>query len=164
MELGWLTAAQGAGGLCGAFLVGQVFRGVGPARLVALNACALGLLFTVIVNVPWLPLTLALRFVAGAALAGLSIGVYTLLQGAAFNRYRGRVFGSFGTTNSLTLAMGLVLATALGDTPGTVPMLNLMSGLYMVAGVLAFALLQSRPTGQGAMQEQTKSVSSETPM
>ncbi len=149
-ELGWLASAQGVGGLAGALLVGRLGSLLPPSRLIAGGSVVTGLLIAGIAHSRSLWLTLPLVALVGLpAMVGF-VPVHTLLQQGVADRYRGRVFGAFNTTNALMTLLGLGLGGALGDLLGPVILLVLAGGLYVLAGVLALGLPQHAP-GKGAL-------------
>jgi Na+/H+ antiporter NhaC len=65
----------------------------------------------------------------------------TWLQSHAPDAYRGRVFGAYGAVTAVMALVGMGAASAMGDGVGIVPTLDVSGLLYIVAGILAFALL-----------------------
>jgi MFS family permease len=149
-ELGWLASAQGVGGLAGALLVGRLGSLLPPPRLIAGGSVETGLLIAGIAHSgslwPALPLV---ALVGLPAMVGF-VPVHTLLQQGVPDRYRGRVFGAFNTTNALLTLLGLGLGGTLGDLLGPVLMLTLAGGLHTLAGVLALGLPQ-HASGTGSL-------------
>jgi predicted MFS family arabinose efflux permease len=140
---GWIVTAQGIGGLIGGMLAGTIGRLFSPVRIMAVSACIMGVLILLIVNIPILPVVLALLAVIGLPVVAFMVSEATLLQSGVADQYRGRVMGSYGTALALAMLMGMGVASALGDWLGTVPMLDLVSGLYVLAGVVVLALAGS---------------------
>ncbi|CAA9541372.1 MAG: hypothetical protein AVDCRST_MAG88-39, partial [uncultured Thermomicrobiales bacterium] len=64
-----------------------------------------------------------------------------LLQGGAEDRYRGRIFGAWGTVAALLTLAGNGIAGSLGDRVGIVPLLSAAGGLHIAAGLVALAFL-----------------------
>ncbi len=146
VEFGWLGTAQGVGGIAGSFLLAHAGKRVGLRRLIALSAVFIGALELVMFNFPSLPLTLALFPLGGAAVIGLYTGLQTLLQLSVEDRYRGRVFGAYGTTNSLLTVAGMGLGGTLGDILPVLLLMNASAVLYIVAGVVARVVLRGAVT------------------
>lgn len=146
VEFGWLGTAQGAGGIAGSFLLAHAGKRVGLRRLVALGAAFIGALELVMFNFPSLPLTLVLFPLTGAAVIGLYTGLQTLLQVSVEDRYRGRVFGAYGTTNSLLTVAGMGLGGALGDVLPVLLLMNASAVLYILTGVVARVVLRGPVT------------------
>ncbi len=139
--LGWLVTAQGVGGLVGGLAGGRLSRAVAPGRIVGVALLVVGALALVTFNVPVLPLTLAGFILAGAAIVVSGINQQALLQSRVDDRYRGRVLGAVGTTGALLTLLGTGAASAVGDRLGAVAGLNLACGFWLIAGMLAVALL-----------------------
>jgi len=111
-----------------------------------------GLLILIIANFPSLWLSIAVIFLCGLPIVGYSVAVGTLLQQHVDDRYRGRVFGTLGTSAALFVLFGQGFASSLGDTFGTVLLLNLKGALDIIAGLLAFILLYRMNTVQSVSQ------------
>ena len=75
-------------------------------------------------------------------LAGVLVGLETLLQQSAPDRYRGRIFGAYGAVCALAMLGGQTLASFLGDRLGVVVAMNGVGALFLVSGLLALALLR----------------------
>ena len=149
LEFGWIMTAQAVGGVLGSAVIGRIGRVVPPSRMIGLIALN-GSLLIILFNLPSLPLALAIFVAAGVAVVGYSTSFFMLLQTSVDNRYRGRIFGAFGTTNALLLLLGQGLAGALGDSIGVIPAINGKGILDILAGVTGLILLQraSRLVGQ----------------
>ncbi len=119
---------------------------MGLRRLVALGAAFIGALELGMFNFPSLPLTLVLFPLTGAAVIGLYTGLQTLLQVSVEDRYRGRVFGAYGTTNSLLTVAGMGLGGALGDVLPVLLLMNASAVLYILTGVVARVVLRGPVT------------------
>ncbi len=117
--------------------------------LVGLGAILFGLIDLAIWNAPALapayalPLTVALFILVGLPGAAMTSGATTLLQENMADAYRGRAFGAYATTYALAQLVGMAAAGLLGDRLGVVPVLNGQAGLYLLAGILALALLRA---------------------
>jgi predicted MFS family arabinose efflux permease len=138
---GWLVTAQGIGGLIGGLLAGTLGQRFSPVRIMAVSASAMGVLVLLIVNIPLLPVVLALIAVIGLPVVAFMVSEATMLQSGVADQYRGRVMGSYGMALALTMLIGMGVGSALGDWLGVVPLLDLVSGLYMLAGVIVLALV-----------------------
>ncbi len=139
--LGAILTVRGVAGLIGGLVIGRVGTRVGPERLLGWSLVAIGALFLVEVNFPYIPLILMVTLLNGPPVIGWLTGQQTLLQAGTDDEYRGRVFGAYGTTNALMLLAGRGLGSFLGDIVGVVPLLNVSGVLYSLAGLLALGLL-----------------------
>jgi MFS family permease len=138
---GWIVTAQGIGGLIGGLLVGTLGRLFSPVRIMAVSAWAMGVLVLLIVNIPVLPVVLALLAVIGLPVVAFMVSEATMLQSGVADQYRGRVIGSYGMVMALAMLIGMGVASALGDWLGVVPLLDFVSGLYVLAGVIVLVLV-----------------------
>jgi MFS family permease len=151
-EIGWLMSAQAVGGLIGGVLVGWIGNRASSIVLIGLGALAFGLIDLAIFNYPaFLPgFTLALILFVAVGIPGVAMqtGMNTLLQSSVADEYRGRIFGTYGTTGALLALLGATLASTLGDRVGPVTLLNIQGGVYVAAGLLVPALLHGARRAQ----------------
>jgi MFS family permease len=165
--LGWWVTANAIGGLVGGALIGRLGERVRPTTWFGVGLVISGMLALVRTNaaglpevvayVPVLALVLVVNGLVGACAAGMQVGHQTLLQSTVADKFRGRVFGALNALHALMMLVGAGLAGILGDQLGVVTLFNLMSGLYVLSGVLALVLLrraapEQQPTLQFAMQ------------
>ncbi len=147
-ELGWIMSVQGIGGLIGGLVIGRLVSLLSPQRLISLGAFAVGLLLLIMVNVPLLPLVLALVALAGIPSVAYAVSEQTLLQRSVADEFRGRVFGTFGMVLSLMMLLGMGgggLLTAWFRTP---PILNLACGLFLLGGLIALKMPHREEHGE----------------
>jgi hypothetical protein len=140
---GWLLTVQAIGGLLGALVVARRGAILAPARLFGLSLGANGVLLAAIAHAPALPLIFALIAIAGVPVVGWLVGGQALLQQSVTDRYRGRLYGAYGTTSALTRLSGMGLASIAGDRVGVVPLLTAAGGLHIAAAVGALVLLRA---------------------
>jgi MFS family permease len=138
---GWVVTAQGIGGLIGGLLAGTLGRLFSPVRIMAVSGCAMGVLILLIVNIPALPVVLGLLAVSGLPAVAFMVSEATMLQSGVADQNRVRVMGSYGMVLALAMLIGMGVASALGDWLGIVPMLDLVSGLYVLAGMIVLVLV-----------------------
>jgi MFS family permease len=146
--LGWLMVAQGVGGLLGGLLIGQIGKRFSPRRISALGLVGTGLVILAVISLPHSVLVLPLMSVAGLAASAWLISSETLLQLGVSDQFRGRIFGTLGTTSALASLVGMLLAGALTDLVGLVQILIISGGLYIVSGLLAWAMLPGTRSAQ----------------
>jgi MFS family permease len=139
--LGWLMMAQGAGGLIGGLLVGQIGNRISSRRLAALGLVVTGTVILAIISFPRSLLALLFMLVAGIAASAWLISSETLLQLGVSDQFRGRIFGTLGTTSALASLVGMGLAGTFTDLIGLVPILSISGGLYIVSGLMAWFML-----------------------
>jgi len=141
LQLSWVMMAHGIGGLTGGLILGQIGKSVSPHRLITLGLGLTGIIALIIVNFPLLTVALPLMLFVGFVVMAWSIGTQTLLQMNVHDQYRGRIFGTLGTTMALMSLIGMGLAGALADLLGVVFILDIAGGLYIVSGVVAWVML-----------------------
>jgi MFS family permease len=162
-EIGWLMSAQAVGGLIGGVVVGWIGHRFAPTRLISIGSVLFGLLDLAIFNYPrfsasFLP-AIGLFVAVGVPGVIARTGINTVLQTAVVDEFRGRVFGALGMTASLMMLIGSTVAGTFGDRVGVIPILNIQGGVYVLAGLVAFALLGRRqlrvPEQAGLMADRT---------
>jgi len=122
-------------------ILGQMGKSVSPYRLIILGLGLTGILALIIINFPLLPVVLPLMLFVGFVIMAWSVGTQTLLQMNIQDQYRGRIFGTLGTTMALMSLIGMGLAGALADLLGVVFILDIAAGLYIVSGGVAWVML-----------------------
>jgi predicted MFS family arabinose efflux permease len=138
-----ILTLRGVAGLLGGVIVARLGPLLAPARLLGGSLVAIAALFGIMINVPVLPVIVAVRLALGPPTMGWIVTSQTLQQTATEDRFRGRVFGAVGTTTSLLAIAGTGIGSGLGDLVGIVPLYNLAALLYGGAGVLALLRLRS---------------------
>ena len=98
--LGWLMMVQGVGGLVGGLLVGQYGKRFSTRRLSALGLVVTGIVILAMINFPHSVLVFPFMAVAGLAASAWIISSETLLQLNVSDQFRGRIFGTLGTTSA----------------------------------------------------------------
>ncbi len=144
--VGWLMSAQAVGGIIGGILISGLADRFKPFWLLGWGALGLGVIDLVIFNYPFflsgVTLALLLIALAGLPVSALQAGLLTLFQINVEDRYRGRVFGAYGTTMALLNLAGLTLAAVFGDPLGIVPVINVQGVAYVVAGLAGLVFLR----------------------
>ncbi len=139
--LGWLMMTQGVGGLLGGLLIGQFGKRFAPRRISAIGLVVTGMVILAIIAIPHSVFVLPLMALAGLAASSWLISSETLLQLGASDQFRGRIFGTLGTTSALASLVGMLLAGSMADLLGLVLVLCVSGGLYILSGLLAWFML-----------------------
>jgi len=77
----------------------------------------------------------------GIAAVGFFTGMSTLLHTRVEDRYRGRVFGAYGASGTMSTVAGLGLTAAIGDIVDVLVLFNVVGTLYIVCAVVARTML-----------------------
>lgn len=145
LQIGELMSAQAVGGLIGGVLVGWAGRRVTSRWIMGLCSVAFGLIDLAIFNTPaFFPdfrIEVALFVAVGIPGIAFMTGMQSLMQAAAPDAYRGRVFGALGTTIGLLSLIGTVVAGTITDRFGVVAVLTVQGAGYVLAGLILIALL-----------------------
>jgi MFS family permease len=137
----FVMAANGLGALAGALVVAGLPASVGRNRLIPFTLAALALLLVAFALSRWLPLTLLLSTLAGAALLASSSLTNTSIQMAVPGHLRGRVMALFVLAFMGMMPISSILSGSLGQRIGP-------AGAVMVGAVLLLAwavVLIARP-------------------
>jgi MFS family permease len=140
-EFSYSIAGYGVGGILGGLLLSRASRVIDEVRLFSLSLIANGILLLAMFNIPILPVIVALSVFAGLTVIGWFVVSQTLLQKWVPDRYRGRVFGSYETTQALTMLVGMGLAVVLEGELGVVVVLSAVGAVWSLAGVVAWSML-----------------------
>ena len=140
-EFSYFIAAYGVGGILGGLLLTWVSRIIDETRLFSLCLIANGILLLAIFNTPVLSVIVALAVLAGMTVVGWFVMSQTLLQKWVADRYRGRVFGAYETTQALTILVGMGLAVVLEGSLGVVVVLSIVGVVWSLAGLFAWSML-----------------------
>jgi hypothetical protein len=74
----------------------------------------------------------------------LLAGAMTLLQSAAADSHRGRVFGALGAVEGVAVVAGTIAAGFLGQSVGIIPVLAAQGGGYVVGGIAVLIALRAQ--------------------
>ena len=138
---GLLITTQGIGTLIGSFLAGYASKVLRPAYLIGIGLFIGAAVVAIFINIPSTLVGLITLPVMGIFVIIAFITIQTLLQQSVADQYRGRIFGSFDTTISVALLIGLSLAGSLGDRLGSVLLLNASCALIALGGLIALLML-----------------------
>jgi hypothetical protein len=132
-EVGWLRAAQGAGGIVGSIAVASLLAGATPLRLLRLGLVSLGLVNVVLFGYPvfvaGIAIGLGLQALAGGPAALITSSSIGALQMGVPDQYRGRVFGTLASLMAVLALIVAPVAGVLADRVGVLPVLVPMSSL-----------------------------------
>lgn len=148
-EVGLLRGVQAIGALLGGMLLAPLGHRLAPHHLAAAGLLAFGIVELAIWNGPSVTtetgIYVALFVAVGAPGIALATGLAAFVQTNAPDAFRGRVFSAYFTVGDGFQAIGMLLAGLLAGPVGLLPVLNGQAGLYLLAGLLAVALLARRP-------------------
>jgi hypothetical protein len=82
--------------------------------------------------------------IVGIPAVATAVGLQSIIQVLTPPTHLGRVFAAFEAGGGLLQALGVVIAGALADSIGVLPILNVQASIYVVCGVAALVLLRDR--------------------
>jgi MFS family permease len=169
---GAVAALQAVGGIAGGLLAASVAHRVPASRLFIFGAISFGLIDLAIFLYP---LGYVAVWPAGVGMVIVGIpgaftiaGLFTLFQQNTEDSYRGRIFGTLGAVEGVSVLVGTIGAGVLGEIVGIVPVLAFQGASYLVAGL---ALLvgwrtagpRHSPDQEPAVQRDGKGSTAKTP-
>lgn len=143
VEFGTMMTARGLGGLVGGVMVAYVASKLSMEQIAAGSLAIAGMIILAIVAFPAMVVLLPLLVAVGIVSIFGFVTIQTVLQLGTEDRFRGRVFGAFGTTVSLLMFAGSGVGGALADRLGAELLMNFAGVIYIVAAGLAAMLLTS---------------------
>ena len=149
-QVGALMSAQAVGGVAGGVFGGWIGARFSSVRLVVVGATIFGALDVVLFVYPlfrpvfWPAMVLLVMIGVPAVIYGSA--AMSLIQAAATDEFRGRVFAVAGTSMGLANLLGAGLAAALGDRFGAMVLLIVQGAGYVIAGVVVGLLLRGSRT------------------
>jgi Na+/melibiose symporter-like transporter len=147
---GTINAAQAVGGIASGFAAAAVAHRFAPRALLAYGAVVFGLVDLALFLYPlayvavW-PAIVCMLLV-GLPEAFAVVGETTLFQRCSSDSHRGRVFGALGAVQGGAMLAGTLLAGALGDVIGIVPVIAVQGVGYVVAGLIVAAWMPRAAT------------------
>jgi len=155
-EFGWIMTARGVGGVIGGLLLGQLGSKLSNRQLISWGLVLMGALITVILLNPSVMLMIILSGLAGIPAIAWIAGLQTQLQQSTTDEYRGRIFGTFGTTISLLMLASSGLAGATADIFSAKILIFVAALISISAGFLAAFILQSSKEQEGHQTAQAE--------
>ena len=146
----FVMAANGLGALGGALVVASLPASVGRNRLIPFALAALALLLVAFALSHWLPLTLVLSTVAGAALLASSSLTNTSIQMAVPGHLRGRVMALFVLAFMGMMPISGILSGSLGQAIGPAGAVFVGAVLLLIWAVVLLARPGLLRAGVGA--------------
>jgi MFS family permease len=147
----WLLTVHAVCGILGTVLLGRFGPHLTSRQLIGWSSLFAGAANLVKYNVPVLGLALSISAFVGVTSVLSSVGVQTLVQRGIPDRYRGRVFGALDASGALLSLLGAATAGLLGEVFGVVPMLDVASGLIVLAGLVVLRVFE--PGGQAELSD-----------
>ncbi len=156
-EIGLFMGAQAIGGILGGLIITQVGKTLGTTRLLWMSGILFGLIDLLLFNYPrffagiWPGLFLIA--LVGVPAVGFFTGQTTIMQEHVADRFRGRVFGAYGTMGAIFYLLSTGVVGLVGDAVEPMLMLTFQGGAYVLAGLLVLVGL-ARPLAAGPPDSQ----------
>lgn len=150
--VGWLNAGLSLGALGAMVVVNRMAAHTRPAPLLFMVMTVFAVCAGLVGVVGWLPLTVTLVAIAGAATLIAEVMAVTLLQRAAPDELVARVFGVYDQLNVGAIAVGSLIAGPLADLWGAGTAIVVVAVCSLLASTLATTRLAASdgPASNGA--------------
>jgi MFS family permease len=153
--VGFLLTASGLGQLAGGALM--LVLGRWAARryhlVLGLSVIASALAIMGYALAPSLPIATGALFISGVALTPLMVSFMSLIQLSAEDAFMGRVMSLVNTGMAVAMVVSLSCGGALADLFGVRQVIGGGAAIFMLSGVITFALVRSTPERPAALAE-----------
>ncbi len=143
---GVIRGVQAIGGVIGGVVIGVVGSRIGVRPMIGWGFIAFGLISLVTWNLPAVttavPVYALLFVLVGIPGVATSTGLQTLVQTLTPPSHLGRVFATFEAGASALQAVGVLIAGALADRTGVLPILDVQALIYVGCGCVALVALR----------------------
>lgn len=141
--IGRLSALGGLGAVLGSAAASWLGSRASTRALIGLGTLLVGLLMLRIYTLTTLPPLYVLVPLLGIPMIVSNVALSTMIQRATPEAFRGRVYGTLGTTNAFVGVLATAAAGVIGPIIGIVPMLVTAASLTLLGGCVALAFLPS---------------------
>jgi len=146
--VGLIRGVQAIGGIVAGIGIGLLHGRVSNRALVGVGFIAFGLISLVTWNLSAVTDAVAvyvmLFVIVGIPAVATSVGLQSMIQAITPPTHLGRVFAAFETGAGALQAVGVVVAGALADRLGVLPILNVQGSIYVLCGIAALVFLRER--------------------
>ena len=144
--VGLIRGVQAIGGVIGGVVIGMLGARIGVRTMVGWGFIAFGLISLVTWNLPAVttavPVYALLFVLVGIPGVATSTGLMTLVQTLTPPTHLGRVFATFEAGAGALQAVGVLIAGALADRTGVLPILDVQALIYVACGCVALVALR----------------------
>ena len=152
--VGLIRGVQAIGGIVAGIGIGMLHGRVSNRALVGVGFIAFGLISLVTWNLSAVTDAVAvyvmLFVIVGIPAVATSVGLQSMIQAITPPTHLGRVFAAFETGAGALQAVGVIVAGALADRLGVLPILNVQGSIYVLCGIAALVFLRERTSGRTA--------------
>jgi MFS family permease len=150
--VGLIRGVQAIGGIAAGIGIGMLHGRVSNRALVGWGFVAFGAIALLTWNLSAVtdavPVYVLLFMIVGVPAVATSVGLQSLIQAITPPSHLGRVFAAFETGAGALQAVGVVIAGALADRLGVLPILNVQGSIYVLCGAAALVFLRERDAGR----------------
>ncbi len=150
--VGLIRGVQAIGGIAAGIGIGMLHGRVSNRALVGWGFIVFGAIALLTWNLSAVtdavPVYVLLFMIVGVPAVATSVGLQSLIQAITPPSHLGRVFAAFETGAGALQAVGVVIAGALADRLGVLPILNVQGSIYVLCGAAALVFLRERDAGR----------------
>jgi MFS family permease len=144
--VGLIRGVQAIGGVIGGIVIGVLGPRIGARPMIGWGFIAFGLISLVTWNLPAVttavPVYALLFVLVGIPGVATSTGLQTMVQTLTPATHLGRVFATFEAGAGALQAVGVLIAGALADRTGVLPILDVQALIYVACGCVALVALR----------------------
>ncbi len=144
--VGLIRGVQAIGGVAAGLGIGMLHGRITNQALVGWGFTAFGIIALVTWNLSAVtdavPVYVALFALVGVPAVATGVGLQSLVQSITPPTHLGRVFATYETGAGALQAVGVVIAGALADRLGVLPILDVQGSIYVLCGLAALVLLR----------------------
>ena len=134
VQYGWICMGEGIGGLLGSYLLSKTDGSVDPRYILVFAPIILGGLLGTMAMLGTISWALIIMALLGMVFIIWNVSVRTLMQLNLENFQMGRIFGIMASISSLSVLIGILISSILGDKLGPVNMVYITSTIFFISG------------------------------
>lgn len=142
-EFGIVLTVRGVAGILGGLAMSAAGHRFNARDLISIGLMITGLALVGMVLLPVYVISLVIMIAISLPLMAWLISSQTWIQTHSPDKYRGRVFGVYGTLSALLMLIGMGFASGMGEVLGISNTLYVGGGVYVLSGILALFLLRT---------------------
>jgi predicted MFS family arabinose efflux permease len=142
-EFGIVLTVRGVAGILGGLAMSALGHRFNARDLISIGLMITGLALIGMVLLPVYVISLVIMMAISLPLMAWLISSQTWIQTHSPDKYRGRVFGVYGTLSALLMLVGMGFASGMGEGLGISNTLYVGGGVYVLSGILALFLLRT---------------------
>lgn len=138
----WMITSQSIGSIIGGLLVNILKRRLEPSKMIFIGLLGSSIIFYIIIHSQNFVSILVYSIIIGVFASIYFIGLQIKLQISIDKDLRGRVYGFLKSTRSLSMIIGVMIATFLEYYLDIISILSIVSLMYFTASIVSYNILR----------------------